>query len=1508
MANNKKVFIIEINGIEKASKEVDILDEKLQLLNKRIKNLEGASVKLPISEEKEYAKALVQREKALEAVNKEIEGTNKNLKEFKQQTKDLVALETKARNETKGYANTLNGLKQELKDLNSTKGNIDLGSDEFIQISERIYEITQRLKDYESAMGSHGRNVGNYTESIKEALREIEGFADGAETIAMSADDIKNKFDELKNIDLNYENIKDYNVSISDLKKLISELENEISTLNIGSNEWQTANNKLTSFKQTLGLVQKDMEAAIRAEDQINTKIKMNVNGMTLEFDDVNQGVGILEDKLYKLAASGKKNTKEFENLARAAAELKTQVRQVDYEIDAMVESSRGIQTMVSYAQGFTAIAQGAVGIGNLFGADNENSLKGIQTLQALQGIAMSLQTIQQMSQQGSAFGKMLDNWIKKLQALQITTLSFNSSFGKMQELLNDAKGANDFSKTITTVIANTKELREEYVNLISKMESKGINVVGKDTASLGESLMDAYHAGKLTEEEYTELDNTLLELDAKGLKKVLNSSLTLKDAFGSFKDNLKNLGTSFKNFGSTILYNAKNFKTYIKQLLSFNENGVKVSFGLKAMTTAFKGLTVATKAFSAALKATVIFAVIQALISLIGWLGEGLKKLNEWVFGNDKLTNSLDTLEGRLESVNNRLERYLSLLNKSNQSGQTSDIEKSAKQFDALQEAIKYACDELQRFIKLRNKSKKLEDNFSDDGLTQTWDFKSIEQFRREYEKLLRAVESGTDVKQQGGSWWEKIWYTESDAKSDLGVMQKRVIEDIQYQINNLDLSKGTEELEAFFELIDTEMYTTSLMNVESLFPEEEWVSVLKQRIDQLRTFLQQASDYSAEFENVAYAKSKTIRDNITEAIADSQKRELEVLNNQRIDEIRAAKGDNEIILSIEQKYRQKRRELLDRQHKENLDKQQQYYKYLVDEYEKYLDEMRQLELANNAAKTSRKSDNLEVDNQLKQMMQDYTYYADYDKRIAEEKEFYETRLGFEVDYINKKHQLENEFASNERDSELYNEQKRNKQRLDELTNAFEEKKITQADYNRLIEREQEIHKAKEQSINDEYNHKIKLNEKNHRIEIKEIISSSLNDTISIYELYFKEINDLLQNNGNNINVFGITDYSKTKENFDKALQVVKDGIVQVDNEMLKLEDKKSKGEISIIDYKQAKEDLENTKKELQTQGKEIADEMSHLLGDIAMQWKGLIDNYVNQISSFLSLMNETQMQMIDNELAEIEHQLEIQEEAYARAEEAANTHKDKINDIEDELAEARGSRRQALIDNLAAQQEAYLEDVAAKQQAEQEKQKLEEKQRALEKKRKEQEKKSKVQQAMMNTYMAVSNALAVTPWPLGLALSAVALALGLKNVAAIKSTPIYEDGGVIQGARHSQGGVKVLGGQAEVEGGEYITNRKSTKANLPLLEYINAKKREVTIDELIKLFDNGTPKIKSKVALKFKEGGVLPTTDIDVRKVVNVANVGEDNRSYVVSVVDIIDAQENLEKVKVLSGLADK
>jgi hypothetical protein len=84
-----------------------------------------------------------------------------------------------------------------------------------------------------------------------------------------------------------------------------------------------------------------------------------------------------------------------------------------------------------------------------------------------------------------------------------------------------------------------------------------------------------------------------------------------------------------------------------------------------------------------------------------------------------------------------------------------------------------------------------------------------------------------------------------------------------------------------------------------------------------------------------------------------------------------------------------------------------------------------------------------------------------------------------------------------------------------------------------------------------------------------------------------------------------------------------------------------------------------------------------------------------------------------------------------------------------------------------------------------------------------------------------------------LGGILAAAALAGGYAQIAKIRNTPYpesgggasgskFQDGGLILGRNHEMGGVRSAVG--ELEGGEFIVNRNSTAAFLPVLEAMNA------------------------------------------------------------------------------------
>ena len=1579
-------------------------------LEKQIKKVtsKGKGVQIDMGDDAEYNKLLADRQKQLAAVNKELGNTKKNVKEYKQETKELVAAEEKARNETKQYANTMQGLKQQLKDLKASVQNIDLGSEEFIKTSQHINTITEYLKELEKMQGTTSRNVGNYGEAIEEAMskasKEIEDAVADAQRLEKfwsSLEDIARGGGKLSVDSLIG------NVNTSELENELYRVRKALDDARIGSDEADGLKRYYDELKRVNDEQKRFRGEVVKADNQLKTQLQRTINGTTYTWENLTAAVGELEDKLYQMAANGEKNTDEFRNIAKAAAELKTQLRQVDYEIDSMAESSKGIEKMVSMTQGFTAIAQTTMGISQLFGFDSENSMKGIQMMTALQGIASGLQTISELSKRGTAFGKMIQGWIDKLQTFMFGVEALRQKWISFKEVLEipikvdaiedkmfEYNGVTDYFKNFSAdiqeklvnglesgnkkfakIIKSSRQLRVEFSSLMELITSFGGEVKSGGIVGLVNAINELNASGKITNEQYDLMMGKLSKLNAASLK-----GTNIMSGFNAgLNDILESLGL-------------------------ISSAAPKAASGIKILANAFKLLG----------KATIILAALQMIIELLGWLtdkiSQAFKWIGNWAMGNDKLVTSLNKVETEIDLVNKALDRYMSRLQHLRDTNKIwiTDTEMAELKVQKLEEALINAAKALKDFSNIKGGGKSLLDNLTGGDTFFQDSVDTLEDFEKRYNDLLKAVEAGKDITDvRGGSWWQSFWSTKSDAKADLGEMQIAVIKDLQHQINNLDLSKGTQELESFYTLLQNPMYASALENIDNLFPEQEWTEILKKRIEQVQSMYEQFDEAAKDSAKTRLEEEKRltqelvdyqtniarkVRDNNTEAIEDEYERELQALRNAKRDELDEAQGNLELIVSINKKYNRLEMDMLKKHQEDKLKEieesewditdilrrirdnrlsaedeslkkhlqelenerqdaiedaykeaeeaakeghnltelynelvlsinikydalvkkeKEQYYQDLLDMYEDYTRAMNEINAQMNADRLDAKSADVDINYNVNQNSSSgsFDFSARYGALINEEKKFNQDRLKLELDYLEEKKKLDEEYASLDKDDATREEQVRYEDALKQLKQYKEDGKATEEEYNDLVEREEELHQQHLLQISQKYNNDLTTINNQYLNDRKSTISQSLAENASLYQEYLNQVNDIMSNVGQDLNAFGVIDYKKSKADMDKALEVVDEGIAEIDAEIESLERKRKSGQISFIDYKQARQELEATKDELEKRGKSITKMMDDLLKEVCSQWKDLVDSWVSSISSLLDTLNETQMILIDNQLAEIEHQLEIQQEAYDKAEEAAEAHKDKMDSIEDELSEARGSRRQFLIDTLAAQQAAYLEDVAAQQKAEQEKEKLEKKQKALEKKRQEQEKKAKVQQAVINTYMAVSNALAVQPWFVGLALSAVALALGMKNVAAIKSTPIYEDGGVIQGARHSQGGVKVLGGQAEVEGGEFITNRKSTAANLPLLTYINDTKRTVTAEDLVNFFNNGTPTVKSKLTRKFASGGQLPTTDgSEVNKVMAVSDANEGNKMYVVQVTDIINAQKNLERVQVLSGLVNE
>ena len=466
-------------------------------------------------------------------------------------------------------------------------------------------------------------------------------------------------------------------------------------------------------------------------------------------------------------------------------------------------------------------------------------------------------------------------------------------------------------------------------------------------------------------------------------------------------------------------------------------------------------------------------------------------------------------------------------------------------------------------------------------------------------------------------------------------------------------------------------------------------------------------------------------------------------------------------------------------------------------------------------------------------------------------------------------------------------------------------------------------------------HNRKMEEIRKNGEQEQKNILEQSLQErqqmqsetnskTIGSIQEMYDEIGYISeQQQKKNVNrTTGLFNIQSEKKRLQDVLKAYEDTLSELDKQYEELKRQLNDGEIDFDQFTEGKKQIDNLKK----QAKQSAEDTQNSLKDLFQTWAGSINDFAQKIASefqnlygtfneIMSLKYDMEEEMLEREQEQLDKESEMVEKAYDKQAEIVQRYKDAINETEDELKTARGERRLALIDGLAQQREAYLQETDAlkKQQIEKEKiQKKEEvlkkKQDALEKKRKQQQKQQSLINAIVNTALGVTQALSAYPPPTSWILASAVGALGAVQIATISSQK-YANGGQLDAPSHQQGGYKIptKRGIAEVEGNEFVVNKKTTMQNLDMMYFVNGIKRKITPEDMKKFFDGkGKVSIPASHSLRFASGGTLPElTDFNLKNQIQPQQE-EPERTYVVQVVDIQNSLDNYEKVRTLAGLA--
>lgn len=1396
--------------------------------------------------------------------------------------------------------NTLEGINAKLKDIKTVTNTVDIDSDMFSSLVKSANDLNTKLKQVKESMGQSERNVGNYKSSL-------DGAADANEKIRISVNG----------------QIKEYN----NVRQALKSLTNEVMNLSVNGKE------NTEEFKQLEKTYHEFYKAVLRAKSAV-ADLQASSKGMDAMFDAFTSlsaigqiggglqglfGIDGIDETIQKLMSlqsivSGLEqikqqlNTGEFlggyfneasESIDKFVNKLfgikdtsdKVQnvVENVSDGIEKEAKASKTATTALKTQEAATKAVTVATKAATLAANALKVSLKGIGITLLIAGLTWVIDKI-------GEFVKSLDSSKASLNEFNAACKSSDDAYKSLGDTLkNDyLSGKISAEEYYVKSLQNQNNYIKEQIGLIKQRAA----LIGKDKAGIDFSAPTKNDGSK---KQYNIMDT----LPYKNLDEAKEKYLQLKAAVLEGKDYFEKYGQGFTGWTNSVLTSVNATEEAAQKLGSviatdllkrmediYNKQGPEAEKALKDLVNLMNN-DKATRTFISKLdedlKDEALKEKLKGLIKYMKELNAEIERNHASNMARFKIDAYADPFKREIEGLkqdrreaiaaHGKTKKDIDQINaafdrKERDARKRHNDEIAAKNKQAAEEAKQLKEENNRKLLTADKELYNAELTMMEDGLA-----KQLKTIRKSYEERIRAA------KENGAKVNEVVAALNKAMEKELQKAVDKTFDDLSKTASSLIKNVHDIKLE---NMLDRATYSAERFNDElSKIPESlEGKHFALQKIyddvnsytyvdepkvsDEIKTYAEWLHQIQELEDNVnALYEYLNDTDNI---IDDDERNELndKLLKDQNLLDEYSKKRD-EFLKKMEGTHKLK--QIDDYLDYMDSPKFEDIYSERIDNLREFLEEYEAV--FNRNSKRLRIEERKAADTEKRQAMD--AIASKYNDMIKEENDYYE--------------KLEEALKAKvsigqATEAEVENNLMRHNDRIKAI-NEERRKAELQAD--------KEYHDKLEQSQNefDERFLNMRKTESDYVIrEIKAMVTSA---------------DAALENNGEVRNSWGILDLDKTKANLKIAEDAYKMAFGQIELEQAELIMQLKKGEISFGDFTNANNELSEEAKYVRGKLKEIEADSKDSIG----KFIDSINTYVNAIGQgiqdVLSQVWENQDAAYDKEIENLDKWIDKYEEKLQEQKDLTQEYATNIESIEDELATARGDRREKLIDDLNAQMAAQRASLAQEKMIENEKKREEEKKEKLELQQRKKERDRAVVSAIISTALATANGLATQPFvPVGIAMGALATTLGAVQIALIKSQK-YANGGVIQGKPHSQGGVKVLGGRAEVEGGEFITNKQSTSANLDILEFINSKKRRVDLNDLVTFYSTKKPLPKPMAKTKFANGGEIPTlrTDLDLNDKLVTMFEEFGRRPSVVSVVDIIKAQDKVNKVRTLAGV---
>lgn len=468
---------------------------------------------------------------------------------------------------------------------------------------------------------------------------------------------------------------------------------------------------------------------------------------------------------------------------------------------------------------------------------------------------------------------------------------------------------------------------------------------------------------------------------------------------------------------------------------------------------------------------------------------------------------------------------------------------------------------------------------------------------------------------------------------------------------------------------------------------------------------------------------------------------------------------------------------------------------------------------------------------------------------------------------YKDEQKQLEKIISSNNTSNKV------RKQAQDEWNKLNNKIISSQKEKNKLIDQEAEIQKQL-----------IRLEQDRKTQSVFDALKEEIRETLKLKELSNEEFMNYINQDSEQFNKLS----DDMKQTVINALQEIHNQAVQSQQDIDKVNDAANKAK-KKNEGKPATTPTAPKKSSNFGYGADIDEVFGEGFSDSKI--KGFAEKIGKKLAAAMTVINDFMLSpieeaftmMMELEVEEAQEALDEVSELYDQAQEKTEESRNRLTEIENQMQNASGARLEQLKAQQADEMAMMAEREAEEKRLEKEKQKRE---KELEQKQKQQRKldlKFQLIKAIASNALAIIEALTLGPI-LGPIFAAIIGAMGALQIAVItKQLSKLADGGLLQGKSHAQGGIPVGNTGIEVEGGEYVVNKRSTAKYLPLLQALNEEgARHKTFANQVGKYANGgelnSQRITSNYDYLNNSKAIERTIEaIDIHPVVEVVQIAK-------------------------------